>query len=47
MLVAQVVRGVVRTYSYLRVGVITGPRFAQTVGYYLRNGFVLSFRLGR
>lgn len=43
---AQVVRGIVRTYSYVELGMITIPRAIQTIRYYLRNGFVLSFKLG-
>jgi hypothetical protein len=42
---AQVVRAVVRTYSWLEVGLITGPRFKLMLDYYLREGFVLSFTL--
>lgn len=46
---AAVVRGIVRTYTWLEVGLITLPRFKQTIGYYLREGFALNFnmRLGR
>lgn len=46
---AQVVRGVVRTYSYLEVGLITVPRFRQMWRYYAREGFAirLNFKLGR
>lgn len=43
---AQIVRGIVRTYSWLEVGMITLPRFKQTISYYLREGFALSFRVG-
>lgn len=43
--VAQVVRGVVRSYSYFEVGAITGPRFVQMVRYYVRNGVALNLRV--
>lgn len=40
---AQVVRAVVRTYSWLEVGMITVPRFKLMIDYYLREGFILAF----
>ena len=43
---AQVVRGIVRTHTYVEFGMITVPRFLQTVRYYIENGFILSFKLG-
>lgn len=45
--VAQVVRGVVRAYTWLEVGMITGPRFRKMVTYYLREGFTLRIGFGK
>lgn len=43
VIAAQVVRGLDRSYYLWQAGVITGPRIKATVGYYVRNGFLLSF----
>lgn len=43
---AQAARGIAESYSYVRIGAITFPRFKRTMSYWMREGFALSFNLG-
>ncbi|MGZ6376182.1 MAG: hypothetical protein ACXWPI_15870 [Ktedonobacterales bacterium] len=40
-IVAQAVRGIIRTSKYARAGLIVGPRLRDTFMFYLKNGGVL------